>query len=116
MKKGRPAQFRNAAEKQKAYRQRKKQADAALEALRKSEYENSLECLRANELNLHKACDNWLHGSPYHTNGFLRGEDNYNAWAAEYRRLCDSWWEAHRKWYSKWKTLGFPPEGKIEWR
>lgn len=109
-KRGRPKQFRNAAEKQKAYRERKKQQQVELEALRKSEYENSLEGLRDKVLELHIQCEKNLAAC---TKVWPRDGSQEQA-LAERPALVNTWWEAHQVWYEAWKAAGYPSEGKYE--
>jgi seryl-tRNA synthetase len=99
-KRGRPAEFRNAAEKQKAYRERKKQQEAELEALRKYEYEHSLEGLADKVDLLAKSFRDVQAEFPRLT------ADDVPEWSKAVNRALDAWWDAHGAWYRAWIVAG----------
>jgi len=105
---GRPAHFRNAAEKQKAYRERKKQADADAEALRKSQWENSLEGLKAKEDQASQERADHLSKLRTMYQWATDIDKDYHIWLVRDIALCDAWWQAHCRWYDAWKLAGFP--------
>lgn len=85
MNRGRPKRYENQADKQKAYRERKK---VQTPALRKSAVAYWTEKVAEIEA-LHKQ----------HRLNFPRYEDEYPGWAKEARRLYELWDEAHEKSY-----------------
>lgn len=91
---GRPKSYENQAEKQKAYRERKK---APLPALRKSPAEIWQEKVDA----LHEEYERNQQAAP-------RTEAEYPAWLKEHLRIYNAWVEAHhRAYYLRCYESGF---------
>lgn len=105
---GRPAQFRNAAEKQKAYRARKKQEALEGEVLRKSKWENSLDGLKCKED--HASQERADHLAVLHTmyRWSTDIDKDYHSWLTKDIALVEAWWQAHVRWYDAWEKAGFP--------
>ena len=81
---GRPKRYETPAEKQKAYRERKKMAEMPEAVLR-----NKIDHLKAALLEASSACDR-------HRATLAPLDDNaYRQWLAEHARLNDVWWKAH---------------------
>lgn len=108
VRRGRPAKFRNAADKQKAYRERKKQACAELEALRKAEWENSPEGLKAKEIEIGNQREKHVEKLQTMHRWSKDIDADYKVWLEEDRKLLDAWWAAREKWYQVWKAAGYP--------
>lgn len=85
---GRPKRYESQADKQKAYRERKKESLNPVNALR-----NKVDTLKAIVLEASLACDK--HRASF---GTIK-EDEYPRWLAENTRLQDVWWKAHGEHY-----------------
>jgi hypothetical protein len=82
---GRPKRYENQADKQKAYRERRK---AQVQPLRKSAADYWAE--KRNEYDVLLV---------QHRHRFPKCELDYPAWSKEQQRLLDLWWDAHGKAY-----------------
>lgn len=91
---GRPQRYENQAEKQKAYRQRKKQEAAAL---RNSPDTDSLEYWERILQETHDRHNELIGGNPMAR--CARGEFEYSWWTKEVDTNHQRWWEAHCKVY-----------------
>lgn len=102
---GRPRKHTNDADKQKAYRERKKQERT--EALRKSEE------AKAGVIALAAKVDEWSALYDQHQARFLEySADDVPKWSAEVNRLCNCWWESHGEWYTAWLAIDAPKDAK----
>ena len=115
---GRPRIFVTQAEKQKAYRERKKQ-----EAVLRNSSGNiltvepepvdgsELAILRDKVLAIGAAHERHrrmpLYGPEFDAMGF----DTWNRKCHEYQ---DTWWTAHQAWYAAWKAAGYPDQYRVD--
>jgi len=107
---GRPRIFVTNAEKQKAYRDRKRQ-DSALRNLPFEQLsqivteQNELEVLwgKAHEISDERR---QVIANFYQLTVI---EDKFDEWNRRVRELADQWWAAHQIWASKWRESGCPP-------
>lgn len=88
---GRPRQFRNAAERQKAYRDRKRN----MGALRNSDVDPIAQ-LKVVEKAAGRECDE--HRALFYQWGVI--EDRYPEWARRASELQEAWWKAHQAWWN----------------
>jgi len=107
---GRPRIFVTLAEKQKAYRDRKREVIALRNSPIAAPADNLTilyrECVRLhNEIEKHNHSHNTLH-LPLCSDEELavRGTN----WAKVRMELQQAWEMVHTQWYSEWKALGFP--------
>lgn len=93
---GRPKKFRNAAEKQKAYRERKKQAKALRKSSGSESETSAPDDLRATVIYWHENSQSllpmmsWLQNNP---------DKTFDDWQRLRNQSHDKWWEAHQAWY-----------------
>ena len=111
---GRPRIFVTLAEKQRAYRQRKKESEAlrnsttpVIEAIPSVQDELTRLWLEVERF-AQEDRDQIAHHADMANLHFYASDEGYRHWLKIRAENNDQWWAAHQAWYAAWKVAGYP--------